>query len=114
MTKRITDEVTTEEIKKAKSDAENTLDKSEEELDPEMIDGEAEKFLLLFDKTFSEHHQKKLNYANLDGIVDDILTKITKQIRENILSNEKVIKATKFLKIIHSFFQSIFDSKRNG
>ena len=108
MSKRISDEVTTEEIKKSKSDAENNLVKTEVELDAELIDAEAEKFLLLFDKTFSEHHQKKLNDANLDcedGIVDDILTKITKQIRENILSNEKVIKATKFLKVIHTFNQ---------
>ena len=56
MSKRISDEVTTEEIKKAKSDAENNLNKTEKELDAELIDAEAEKFLLLFDKTFSEHH----------------------------------------------------------
>ena len=55
MAKRISNEIASEKIKKAKSDAENNLDKTEEEL----IDAEAENFLLLFDKTFSEHHEKK-------------------------------------------------------
>ena len=50
MAKRISDETASEEIKKAKSDTESNLDKTEEEL----VDAEAEKSLLLFDKTFSE------------------------------------------------------------
>ena len=81
MARRISDEIASEETKKAKSDAENNLDKTEGEL----VDAEAEKFLLLFDKTFSEHYEKKLNIendANLDcedGVVDDILTKIAKK-----------------------------------
>ena len=65
MAKRISDEIASEEIKKPKSNAENNLDKTEEEL----VDAEAEKFLPLFDRTFSEHHEKKLNNendANLD------------------------------------------------
>ena len=59
--------------------------------------------------------KKKLDDANLDcedGKVEDILTKIVKKNRENILSKEKVSKATKFLKIFDSFFYSIFDSTR--
>ena len=81
MARRISDEIASEETKKAKSAAENNLDKTEGEL----VDAEAEKFLLLFDKTFSEHYEKKLNNendANLDcedGVVDDILTKIAKK-----------------------------------
>ena len=54
MAKRISDEIASEEIKKVKSDAENNLDKTLEEL----VDAEAEKFLLLFDKTFCEHYEK--------------------------------------------------------
>ena len=81
MTKRISDEIASEKIKKAKSNAKNNFDKTGEEL----VDAEAEKFLLLFDKTFSEHYEKKLNNendANLDcedGVADDILTKIAKK-----------------------------------
>ena len=55
MAKRISDETASEEIKKTKLDAENNLDKSKEEL----VNAEAEKFLQLFDKTFSEYHEKK-------------------------------------------------------
>ena len=81
MAKRISDEIASEAIKKAKSGAESNLDKTVEEL----VDAEAEKFLLLFDKTFSEHYEKKLNNendANLDcedGVVDYILTKFAKK-----------------------------------
>ena len=85
--KRISDDIASEEIKQAKSDIENNLDKTEQEL----VDAEPEKVLLLFDKTFSEHHEKKLNNennANLDcenGVVSNILTKIAKKIRKNSL-----------------------------
>ena len=91
MAKRISNEIASEKIKKAKSDAENNLDKTEEEL----IDAEAENFLLLFDKTFSEHHEKKLNNendTNLDceyGVVDDILTKIAKKKSEKAFTQMK-------------------------
>ena len=53
-----------------------------------MVDAEAEKFLLLFDRIFSEYHEKKLNSknnennANLDceeGVISNILTKIAKK-----------------------------------
>ena len=54
MTKRISDEIASEEIKKSKSDTKNNIDITNEEL----ADAEAKKFLLLFDKTFSEHHKK--------------------------------------------------------
>ena len=54
MANRISDEIASKEIKKAKSDRENNLDKTEEEL----VNAEAEKLLLLFNKTFSEHNEK--------------------------------------------------------
>ena len=52
-----------------------------------------------------------------DGIVGNILTKIAKllkKIRETIHSEENsknVSQTTKYVKIIDSFFHSIFDSK---
>ena len=82
-----------------------------------------EKFLILFEKTFSGHYENTLKEENTEknvnldsekGIVSDILTKLLKT-SENIHSEEeareKVNKARKFLKIIDSFFHSIFDSK---
>ena len=84
MAKRISDEIASEETKNTKADTENNLDKTVEEL----ADAEAEKFLILLDKTFNDHHEKKLNNknnennANLDcedGSVSDILIKIEKK-----------------------------------
>ena len=91
MAKRIPDEIASEEIKKAKLDAENNLDKTEKEL----VDAEAEKLLLLFDKAFSEHHEKELNNendANLDcedGVVDDALTKTAKKSEKSFTQMKK-------------------------
>ena len=84
-----------------------------------IIETEAERFLLLFEKTFNEYHKKNLKEENLDcedGIVTDFLTKVAKKkkIREHILSDAQGSKAEKFLKIIDSFFQSVFNSKQNG
>ena len=71
-------------------------------------------------KTFNEHHERKLNEENTenntnldceDGVVTEILTNIAKRIRECIQLDEKSSKATRFLKIIDSFFHSIFDNK---
>ena len=114
MAKRINDEIVSEEIKKVKSETEITDDSDK------FIDAEAEKFHLLFKKTFNENHEKKLkeenteNNTNLDcenGLLTDIHTKIAKRIRKCIQSDEKASKTTKFVKIIGSFFHSIFDRK---
>ena len=114
MANRANNEIVSEEIKKVKTDIENVND-----LQEELVNAEAEKFLLLFEKTFSKHKNiLKEENDNLDceecGITGNILTKIGKKIRETIDSEEnskKVSKATKFLKIIASFFHSIFDRK---
>ena len=79
----------------------------------EIIKEEAERFLLLFEKTFNEYHEKKLKEENLDcehGIITDFLTKVAKKIRQYILSDAQGSKAEKFLKIIYSFFQSVFNT----
>ena len=114
MAKRINEEIVSEEIKKVKSETEITDDSDK------FIDAEAEKVSLLFEKTFNEHHEQKLNEENTenntnldceDGVVTEILTNIAKRIRECIQLDEKSNKATRFLKIIDSFFHSIFDNK---
>ena len=51
-----------------------------------IIETEAERFLLLFEKTFNEYHKKNLKEENLDcedGIVTDFLTKVAKKKSEN-------------------------------
>ena len=94
MAKRISDEIASEEIKRAKSDTENNVDKTEEEL----VDAKAEKFLLLCNKTFSEYHEKKLNNennANLDcddGVVSSSLTKISKKSEKAFTQIKKKVK----------------------
>ena len=80
----------------------------------EIIEADAEMFLLLFEKPFNEYHEENLKEKNLDceyGVVTEFLTKIAKKIREHILSDAQGSKAAKFLKIMDSFFQSVCNSK---
>ena len=97
-----------EEIQKVKTDI---IDDPENEL----INHEAEKFLQLFERAFSEKHEKNIEHLNCDdGIVSNILSKVAQKIREIVHSEEasdRLSKAKKFLKIIDNFFHSIFDSK---
>ena len=83
----------------------------------ESIELEAERFLLLFEKACHEYHEKCLKDKNInreDGVVTDFLTKVAKKIREHILSDTQGTKAAKFLQIIDSFFQPVFNSNQNG
>ena len=48
----------------------------------EIIEAEAERFLLLFDKAFHEYHEKILKEENIDcedGVVTDFRTKVAKK-----------------------------------
>ena len=60
MDKRENDEIVSGEIKKVKTDKEYINDPNEE-----LVNAEAEKFLLLFEKTFFEHHEKILKEENI-------------------------------------------------
>ena len=80
MTKRANDKSVSEEIEKVKTDIEHLNYPNEE-----LVNAEAGKFLLLFEKTFSEHYENILKEENLekndnldseDGIVSNILTEI--------------------------------------
>ena len=49
----------------------------------EINEVEAERFLLLFEKTFNEYYEKNLKQENLDcedSVVTDFLTKVAKKI----------------------------------
>ena len=87
MAKRANDKIVSEEISKIKTDIEHINDPNEE-----LVNAEVEKFLLLFEKTFREHHQnilkeenteKKDNLDYEDRIVGNILTKIGKKSQKN-------------------------------
>ena len=87
MAKRANDKIVSEEISKVKTDIEHINDPNEE-----LVNAEVEKFLLLFEKTFREHHQnilkeenteKKDNLDYEDRIVGNILTKIGKKSQKN-------------------------------
>ena len=75
---------------------------------------EADRFLLLFEKMFNKYHEKNLKQKSLDcedGVVTDFLTQAANKFREHILSDAQCSKAAKFLEIISSFFQSVFNIK---
>ena len=103
-----------EETKKVKSETEISDDSDK------FVDAKTENSSYYLKKTFNEHHDKKLREQNTecntnldceDRVITDILTEIAIRIRECIQSDKKASKTTKFLKIINSFFHSIFDSK---
>ena len=77
------DEIVSEEIKKVKTDIEHINEPNEE-----LVNAEVEKFLILFEKTFSGHHEntwkeenteKNVHLDSQKRIVSDILTKIAKK-----------------------------------
>ena len=89
----------------------------------ELINAEAEKFIVLFEKTFSEHHEKYISVEEekkegdfdwRDGVITDFPTKVANKIRKNILSDSQNSKAAKILKIIDSFIHSILSSRKDG
>ena len=81
----------------------------------EIIEAEAERFLLLFKKAFHEYHGKSLKEENIDcedSVVTDFLTKVAKTIRGHILPDVQGSKAAKFLKIIDSFFHQYLTTNK--
>ena len=61
MAKIANEKVLPEEIKKAKTDIEHINDPNEE-----LVSGEAEEFLLLFEKSFSEYYENILKEENIE------------------------------------------------
>ena len=89
----------------------------------ELINAEAENFIALLEKTFSEHHKKIISmekekkesdFECKDGVITDFLTKVAHKIRENILSDSQNSKAGKVLRTIDSFIHSILSSRKDG
>ena len=61
----------------------------------EIKEAEEERFLLFFEKTFNEVHEKNLKEESLDcenGVVTDFLTMVAKKMREQIPSDVNVVR----------------------
>ena len=61
MAKRANDKIKAEKIKKVKRDIEHINEPNEE-----LVNAEAEKFLLLFKKIFIEHHENTLKEKRIE------------------------------------------------
>ena len=64
MAKRANDKIVPEEVKKVKTGTEYINDPNEE-----LENAEAEKFLLLFEKTFSEHYENISKEENIEKMI---------------------------------------------
>ena len=61
----------------------------------EIIEAEAERFLLLFEKAFHEYHEKSLKEENIDcedRVVTDFLTKVAKKSKNTFCQMVKVVR----------------------
>ena len=87
------------------------------------LDGEAQKFIIIFHKVFPEYHETRMkteegetnvNSNSTDCLVGGFFSKTTAKIR-NIIQreNDKDNKGIKFLKLIANFFDSILDNSKN-
>ena len=103
----------TEESKKNKMNNKEQID----------LEGEAQKFIVMFHKVFHEYHETRIkreegeanvNSDSIDDLVGDFFSKITARTGKTIQEeNEKDNKGVKFLKIIDNSFHSIFGNSKN-
>ena len=88
----------------------NVDGKANNNIEELVIDSEADKFLILFEKIFNEKHIEQENITqNLDaedGAIQDILIKIANKISEKIENSTGENKTLKLLKLISFLFKS--------
>ena len=75
-----------------------------ESLSKLVIKNEAEKFIELFEKTFSEETEE---IDCKDGAIQDIISKVKLKIKEKIVSTEKNSTGLKLLRFLFVFFESL-------
>ena len=96
-----------EEVPASNNNVDGKANKNIEEL---VIDSEAGKILVFFEKIFSEKHIEQENIMQdldaEDGAIQDILIKIANKISENIENSIGENKTLKLLKLINFFFKS--------
>ena len=88
----------------------NVNGKANNNVDELVIDSEADKFLVLFEKIFNEKLIEQENIAQHsdaeDGAIQDILIRIANKISEKIENSTGENKTLKLLKLINFFFKS--------
>ena len=84
----------------------------DESLNELIIENEAEKFIELFEKTFSEETDE---IDCEDGAIQDIISKVVLKIKEKIGSTEKNSTGLKLLRLLFLFVESLTKKdKSNG
>ena len=84
----------------------------DESLNELIIENEAEKFIELFEKTFSEETEE---IDCEDGAIQDIISKVVLKIKEKIGSTEKNSTGLKLLRLLFLFVESLTKKdKSNG
>ena len=84
----------------------------DESLNKLIIENEAEKFIELFEKTFSEETEE---IDCEDGAIQDIISKVVLKIKEKIGSTEKNSTGLKLLRLLFLFVESLTKKdKTNG
>ena len=82
-----------------------------------VIDFEADKFLVLFEKIFNKKHIEQGNIIQdldaEDGAIQDILIKIANKISEKIENSTGENKTLKLLKLINFFFKSFVTNSKD-
>ena len=78
----------------------------EEAADELIIENEAETFIILFEKAFAEETTNE-EIDSEDGIVQDILTKVTLKIKEKIESTESNSIGLRLLRLLFIFIESL-------
>ena len=100
---------TTEESEESDQTDGKEIDESLNEL---IIENEAEKFIELFEKTFSEETEE---IDCEDGAIQDIISKVVLKIKEKIGSTEKNSTGLKLLRLLFLFVESLTKKdKSNG
>ena len=100
---------TTEESEESDQTDGKEIDESLNEL---IIENEAEKFIELFEKTFSEETEE---IDCEDGAIQDIISKVVLKIKEKIGSTEKNSTGLKLLRLLFLFVESLTKkNKSNG
>ena len=91
--------------------SDNVDGKANKNIDELVIDSEAGKFLVLFEKIFNEKHIEQENITQdldaEDGAIQDILKRIANKISEKIENSTGENKTLKLLKLISFFFKSL-------
>ena len=100
---------TTEESEESDQTDGKEIDESLNEL---IIENEAEKFIELFEKTFSEETEET---DCEDGAIQDIISQVVLKIKEKIGSTEKNSTGLKLLRLLFLFVESLTKKdKSNG